>query len=167
VRGSFYPLLSAEFLLPSVLGLQVIWVHSQACGGVFPFAISTSICCSSVSICSGLYFLIGIPGAPSERILSHFRWYKNIRSRQSGRLRIAPLGVLPAQKSCRRLAPSSPTCRMARGTSARFLNTTRISGGQSQHQQMQAQQQNARRRNEVARQAIPACSLCVDQRQHQ
>ena len=31
----------------------------QACGVVFPFAISTSICRSSVTTCSGLYLFIG------------------------------------------------------------------------------------------------------------
>jgi two-component system cell cycle response regulator len=34
-----------------------------ACGVGFPFAISSSICRNSVTICSGLYFLIGIPAS--------------------------------------------------------------------------------------------------------
>jgi hypothetical protein len=38
--------------------------HRHACGMVFQLAISTSICRSSVTICSGLYFFIGIPALP-------------------------------------------------------------------------------------------------------
>src|SRR5271169_2915894 len=36
----------------------------QACGVVFPFAISTSICRSKFTICSGLYLFIGMTGLP-------------------------------------------------------------------------------------------------------
>ena len=34
------------------------WISAslQACGGVFPFAICTSICRNTAMICSGLYF---------------------------------------------------------------------------------------------------------------
>jgi len=41
----------------------VISASLQACGVLFPLAISTSTCRSSVTICSGLYFLIGIPAS--------------------------------------------------------------------------------------------------------
>src|SRR5579863_6662219 len=36
----------------------------QACGVVFPFAISTSICRSKFTICSCLYRFIGMTGLP-------------------------------------------------------------------------------------------------------
>src|SRR5215467_14225766 len=42
---------------------MVISASRQACGVVFPLAISTSICRSSVTICSGLYFFMGIPAS--------------------------------------------------------------------------------------------------------
>lgn len=53
---------SAVFLPPAVERLHgVIWASRQACGVVFPLANSTSICRSSVTICSGLYRFMGIP----------------------------------------------------------------------------------------------------------
>jgi len=36
----------------------------QACAVVFPFAISTSICRSKFTICSGLYHFTGMTGLP-------------------------------------------------------------------------------------------------------
>src|ERR1019366_1269606 len=60
----------------------VISASLQACGVVFPFATFTSICRSIVTICSGLYLLIGMASFSSKWILSHSTWYKNRRSRQ-------------------------------------------------------------------------------------
>src|SRR5579864_6524441 len=42
----------------------------QACGVVFPFAISTSICRSKFTICSGLYRFIGMTGLLQVNSLS-------------------------------------------------------------------------------------------------
>src|ERR1700732_1472845 len=42
----------------------------QACGVVFPFAISTSICRSKFTICSGLYLFIGMTGLLQVNSLS-------------------------------------------------------------------------------------------------
>jgi len=42
----------------------VISASLQACGVVFPFAISTSICRSKFTICSGLYLFMGMTGLP-------------------------------------------------------------------------------------------------------
>src|ERR1700721_1884985 len=53
----------------------------QACGVVFPFAMLTSICRSIVTICSGLYLLIGMASFSSQWSLSHSTWYKLRRSR--------------------------------------------------------------------------------------
>ena len=50
----------------SALKAVALQASLQACGVVFPFAISTSICRSSVTICSGLYLLIGITGFPPQ-----------------------------------------------------------------------------------------------------
>jgi hypothetical protein len=58
--------------------------NMQACGVVFPFAMPTSICRSTVTICSGLYLLIGMTRFSSKWILSHPTRYKNGRSRQGG-----------------------------------------------------------------------------------
>ena len=55
----------------------------QACGVGFPFAMLTSICRSIVTICSGLYLLIGMTSFSSKWIFSHSTWYKNPRSRQN------------------------------------------------------------------------------------
>ena len=52
----------------------------HACGAVFPLAIATSICLSSVTICSALYFRIDISSFLLREILSHFRWFKKGRS---------------------------------------------------------------------------------------
>src|SRR5713101_10130667 len=60
---------------------MVISASLQACGVVFPFAMLTSICRSIVTICSGLYLLIGMTRFSSNWILSHSTWYKNRRSR--------------------------------------------------------------------------------------
>src|ERR1035441_5224504 len=60
----------------------VISASLQACGVVFPFAMLTSICRSIVTICSGLYLLIGMTRFSSKWILSHSTWYKFRRSRQ-------------------------------------------------------------------------------------
>ena len=49
---------------------------------VFPLAMLTSICRSIVTICSGLYLLIGMTRFSSKWILSHSTWYKFRRSRQ-------------------------------------------------------------------------------------
>jgi len=62
---SFLALTQAEY--------DAIQTLLQACGVLFPLASPTSTCRSSVTICSGLYFLIGIP----LPFLSHSRWYKN------------------------------------------------------------------------------------------
>jgi hypothetical protein len=61
---------------------MVISASLQACGVVFPFAMLTSICRSIVTICSGLYLLIGMTSFSSKWILSHSTWYKFRRSRQ-------------------------------------------------------------------------------------
>src|SRR5450631_1045266 len=60
---------------------MVISASLQACGVVFPFAMLTSICRSIVTICSGLYLLIGMTRFSSKWILSHSTWYKFRRSR--------------------------------------------------------------------------------------
>src|SRR5271166_1541089 len=60
---------------------MVISASLQACGVVFPFAMLTSICRSIVTICSGLYLLIGMTRFSSKWILSHSTWYKLSRSR--------------------------------------------------------------------------------------
>src|ERR1022692_2785067 len=65
---------------------MVISDSLQACGVVFPFAMLTSICRSIVTICSGLYLLIGMTSFSSKWILSHSTWYKFRRSRQTKRL---------------------------------------------------------------------------------
>src|ERR1039458_155614 len=62
---------------------MVISASLQACGVVFPFAMLTSICRSIVTICSGLYLLIGMTRFSSKWILSHSTWYKFRRSRQA------------------------------------------------------------------------------------
>src|SRR5450755_2035939 len=61
---------------------MVISASLHACGVVFPFAMPTSICRSIVTICSGLYLLIGMTRFSSKWILSHSTWYKFRRSRQ-------------------------------------------------------------------------------------
>src|ERR1022692_2810754 len=71
---------------------MVISASLQACGVVFPFAMPTSICRSIVTICSGLYLLIGMTRFSSKWILSHSTWYKFCRSRQ--RHRLHSLGLL-------------------------------------------------------------------------
>src|SRR5271154_2868415 len=60
---------------------MVISASLQAWGVVFPFAMLTSICRSIVTICSGLYLLIGMTRFSSKWILSHSTWYKVCRSR--------------------------------------------------------------------------------------
>src|SRR5271155_3790728 len=62
---------------------MVISASLQACGVVFPFAMLTSICRSIVTICSGLYLLMGITRFSSKWILSHSTWYNFRRSRHS------------------------------------------------------------------------------------
>src|SRR5271170_3929534 len=69
---------------------MVISASLQACGVVFPFAMLTSICRSIVTICSGLYLLMGITRFSSKWILSHSTWYNFRRSRQ-GRV----MGLIP------------------------------------------------------------------------
>jgi hypothetical protein len=55
--------------LPSEVHRYVLQVNDffrdefQACGVVFPLASATSTCRNSVTICSGLYFFIGIPAS--------------------------------------------------------------------------------------------------------
>src|ERR1022692_757272 len=61
---------------------MVISASLQAWGVVFPFAMLTSICRSIVTICSGLYLLIGMTRFSSKWILSHSTWYKFRRSGQ-------------------------------------------------------------------------------------
>src|ERR1035438_9506301 len=61
---------------------MVISASLQAWGVVFPFAMLTSICRSIVTICSGLYLLIGMTRFSSKWILSHSTWYKSRRSGQ-------------------------------------------------------------------------------------
>src|ERR1022692_2747187 len=70
---------------------MVISASLQAWGVVFPFAMLTSICRSIVTICSGLYLLIGMTRFSSKWILSHSTWYK---SRRSGQPRL-PAGFIP------------------------------------------------------------------------
>jgi hypothetical protein len=62
---------------------MVISASLHACGVVFPFAMLTSICRSIVTICSGLYLLIGMTLVSSKWILSHSTWYKFRRSGQT------------------------------------------------------------------------------------
>jgi hypothetical protein len=59
---------------------MVISASLQACGVFFPLAMLTSICRSIVTICSGLYLLIGMSSFSSKWILSHSTWYKFRRS---------------------------------------------------------------------------------------
>src|SRR5580700_11156488 len=62
----------------------------------------TSICRSIVTICSGLYLLIGMTSFSSKWILSHSTWYKNPRSRQSGpQLKQAVLSYVEPGPDCR------------------------------------------------------------------
>src|SRR5271156_4949074 len=72
---------------------MVISASLQACGVVLPFAMLTSICRSIVTICSGLYLLIGMTRFSSKWILSHSTWYKSSRSRQVAR-RLGSLQVI-------------------------------------------------------------------------
>src|ERR1035438_3401846 len=65
---------------------MVISASLQACGVVFPLAMLTSICRSIVTICSGLYLLIGMTRFSSKWILSHSTWYKSRRSGQFAEL---------------------------------------------------------------------------------
>jgi hypothetical protein len=52
---------------------------------LYGVAFAAPICRSIVTICSGLYLLIGMTSFSSKWILSHSTWYKNPRSRhQSG-----------------------------------------------------------------------------------
>ena len=51
----------------------------------FLFANATSICLSTVTICSGLYLCIGICSALLHEILSLFRWYKDPRPGHSSK----------------------------------------------------------------------------------
>src|SRR5580704_17792831 len=60
---------------------MVISASLHACGVVFPLAMLTSICRSIVTICSGLYLLMGMTRFSSMWILSHSTWYKFCRSR--------------------------------------------------------------------------------------
>src|ERR1035438_7484825 len=62
---------------------MLISASLQAWGVVFPFAMLTSICRSIVTICSGLYLLIGMTRFSSKWILSHSTWYKFRRSGHS------------------------------------------------------------------------------------
>src|SRR5450755_3285177 len=71
---------------------MLISASLQACGVVFPFAMLTSICRSIVTICSGLYLLIGMTRFSSKWILSHSTWYK---FRRSGQLLLGCLMALP------------------------------------------------------------------------
>src|SRR5271167_3036241 len=66
---------------------MVISASLQAWGVVFPFAMPTSICRSIVTICSGLYLLIGMTRFSSKWILSHSTWYKFRRSGQGASAR--------------------------------------------------------------------------------
>src|SRR5271170_2933375 len=76
---------------------MVISASLQACGVVFPLAMLTSICRSIVTICSGLYLLIGMTRFSSKWILSHSTWYKFRRSRHFAHSRDVPayLGLTP------------------------------------------------------------------------
>src|ERR1017187_6172347 len=73
---------------------MVISASLQACGVVFPFAMLTSICRSIVTICSGLYLLIGMTRFSSKWILSHSTWYKFRRSGQKT-LRVSHIPTPP------------------------------------------------------------------------
>jgi hypothetical protein len=76
----------------------VISDSMRASGMVFRFAMPTSICHSIVTICSGLYLLIGIASFSANWILSRFNWYKSRRSRHLGAGRRAgypPVGAGP------------------------------------------------------------------------
>src|ERR1039457_6352964 len=76
---------------------MVISASLQACGVVFPFATLTSICRSIVTICSGLYLLIGMTSYSSKWILSHSTWYKFCRSRQERPLSLPRSAFLRTQ----------------------------------------------------------------------
>ncbi len=54
-----------------------------AWGMVFPFAISTSICRNTVTICSALYLLVDMTGSSSGGFSLIPAWSKNPRSRQT------------------------------------------------------------------------------------
>lgn len=54
------------------------------CGAVFPFAISTSICRSGVTVCSGLYLFVDMTSFLLRWILSHSTWRKNSGDVSSG-----------------------------------------------------------------------------------
>jgi len=56
-------------------------VPSSRVGYIAMTAMLTSICRSIVTICSGLYLLIGMTRFSSKWILSHSTWYKFRRSR--------------------------------------------------------------------------------------
>jgi len=62
---------TAVFLPPAVERLDGDLGFFAGLGVVFPFAMLTSICRSIVTICSGLYLLIGMFRFSSKWILSH------------------------------------------------------------------------------------------------
>src|ERR1700686_3607357 len=74
---------------------MVISASLQACGVVFPFAMPTSICRSIVTICSGLYLLIGMTSYSSKWILSHSTWYKFCRSRHDNEVVLWSAAFIP------------------------------------------------------------------------
>src|ERR1017187_9534181 len=76
---------------------MLISASLQAWGVVFPFAMLTSICRSIVTICSGLYLLIGMTRFSSKWILSHSTWYKFRRSRHQHGQRL-PAGAIVGSK---------------------------------------------------------------------
>ena len=59
----------------------MIWASRHAWGMVFPFAISTSICRNSVTICSALYLFVDMTGSSSGGFSLISIWTKNPRSR--------------------------------------------------------------------------------------
>src|SRR5271156_5935749 len=77
------------------IGQRFDHLQTQACGVVFPFAMLTSICRSIVTICSGLYLLMGITRFSSKWILSHSTWYNFRRSRHWPVRHAHPLACLP------------------------------------------------------------------------
>src|ERR1700688_1018246 len=99
---------------------MVISASLQACGVVFPLAMLTSICRSIVTICSGLYLLIGMTRFSSKWILSHSTWYKVCRSGQDKSARAFVPREEDLKKSIQqndfvmfhfcRAEPGQPTC---------------------------------------------------------
>src|SRR5450631_2269116 len=90
---------------------MVISASLHACGVVFPFAMPTSICRSIVTICSGLYLLIGMTRFSSKWILSHSTWYKFRRSHHPPRASAVRRPLLEKREKAHPLCSSSVICQ--------------------------------------------------------